>query len=138
VSTQDAAAGKLGGDIPGRAGMSPAFDTAVAHPARVYDYPLGGKDNFQADREAAELAVAAYPNILPGVQANRAFLRRAVRYLAGERGIRQFLDLGTGLPTNDNTHQIAQEIAPESRSSTWTTTISSRVVHTRFGPVGLA
>jgi hypothetical protein len=115
VSTQDAAAGKLSGDIPDRAGKPPAFDTTVAHPARVYDYWLGGKDNFQADRDAAELAVAAYPNILPGVQANRAFLRRAVRYLPGEQGIRQFLDIGTGLPTNDNTHQIAQEIAPESR-----------------------
>jgi hypothetical protein len=115
VSTQDAAAGGLGGDIPDRAGEPPAFDTTVAHPARVYDFWLGGKDNFQADRDAAELAVAAYPNILPGVRANRAFLRRAVQYLAGEQGIRQFLDIGTGLPTNDNTHQIAQEIAPESR-----------------------
>jgi len=115
VSIQDAAAGGPGGDFPKRAGEPPAFDTTVAHPARVYDYWLGGKDNFQADREAAEQAVAAYPNILPGVRANRAFLRRAVQYLAGEQGIRQFLDIGTGLPTNDNTHQIAQEIAPESR-----------------------
>jgi len=93
----------------------PAIDTTVAHPARVYDYWLGGKDNFQADRDAAEQAAAAYPNILPGVQANRAFLRRAVEYLATDQGIRQFLDIGTGLPTNDNTHQIAQQIAPESR-----------------------
>ena len=93
----------------------PSIDTIVAHPARVYDYWLGGKDNFQADRDAAEQAVAAYPNILPGVQANRAFLRRAVEYLAAGQGIRQFLDIGTGLPTNDNTHQIAQAIAPESR-----------------------
>jgi hypothetical protein len=115
VSTQDAAAGGLGSDIPDRAAEPPAFDTTIAHPARVYDYWLGGKDNFAADREAAEQAVAAYPNILPGVRANRAFLRRAVQYLAGEQGIRQFLDIGTGLPTNDNTHQIAQEIAPESR-----------------------
>ncbi len=105
MSTQDA----------DRAGDPPAFDTTVAHPARVYDYWLGGKDNFQADRDAAEQAAAAYPNILPGVQANRAFLRRAVKYLAGEQGIRQFIDIGTGLPANDHTHQIAQEIAPESR-----------------------
>ena len=102
-------------EVPDRTAGPPAFDTSVAHPARVYDYWLGGKDNFQADRDAAEQAVAAYPNILPGVQANRAFLRRAVEYLAGEQGIRQFLDIGTGLPTNDNTHQIAQAIAPESR-----------------------
>lgn len=115
MSTQDAAAGGFGRGISDRAGELPAFDTTIAHPARVYDYWLGGKDNFQADREAAEQAVAAYPNILPGVRANRAFLRRAVQYLAGEQGIRQFLDVGTGLPTNDNTHQIAQEIAPESR-----------------------
>jgi hypothetical protein len=73
------------------------------------------KDNFAADREAAEQALEANPNILPGVQANRAFLRRAVQYLAGEAGIRQFLDIGTGLPTNENTHQIAQSIAAESK-----------------------
>ena len=91
------------------------LDTSVAHPARVYDYWLGGKDNFAADREAAEQVIAANPTVLHGVRANRAFLARAVRYLAGEAGIRQFLDLGTGLPTADNTHQVAQAIAPESR-----------------------
>ena len=91
------------------------LDTSVAHPARVYDYWLGGKDNFAADREAAEQVIAANPTVLPGVQANRAFLGRAVRYLAAEAGIRQFLDLGTGLPTAQNTHQVAQEIAPDSR-----------------------
>ncbi len=91
------------------------FDTGVAHPARIYDYWLGGKDNYAADREAAEQAVAANPNILPGVRANRAFLRRAVQYLAGEAGIRQFLDIGTGLPTADNTHDVAQWIAPDAR-----------------------
>ena len=91
------------------------LDTSVAHPARVYDYWLGGKDNFAADREAAEQVIAANPNVLPGVRANRAFLGRAVRYLAAEAGIRQFLDLGTGLPTAQNTHQVAQEIAPDSR-----------------------
>jgi hypothetical protein len=115
VGTWDGAAGGLDGDTPGETGVPPSFDITTAHPARVYDYWLGGKDNFEADREAAERAVEAYPDILRGVRANRAFLRRAVHYLAGEQGIRQFLDLGTGLPTSDNTHQIAQEIAPESR-----------------------
>src|SRR5438876_3928038 len=91
------------------------LDTSVAHPARVYDYWLGGKDNFAADREAADQVIAANPTVLPGVRANRAFLGRAVRYLAAEAGIRQFLDLGTGLPTAQNTHQVAQEIAPDSR-----------------------
>jgi hypothetical protein len=97
------------------AGGRPPFDVSVAHSARMYDYWLGGKDNFAADREAAEQALVANPNILPGVRANRAFLRRAVQYLAGEAGIRQFLDIGTGLPTNENTHQIAQSIAAESK-----------------------
>jgi hypothetical protein len=91
------------------------LDTSVAHPARVYDYWLGGKDNFAADREAAEQAIAANPTIVPGVRTNRAFLRRAVRYLAGEAGIRQFLDVGTGLPSADNTHQVAQAVAPDCR-----------------------
>jgi hypothetical protein len=89
--------------------------TSVAHPARVYDYWLGGKNNFAADREAAECVIAANPNVLPGARANRAFLQRAVRYLAGEAGIRQFLDLGVGLPTARNTHEVAQEIAPDAR-----------------------
>ncbi|GAA2605384.1 SAM-dependent methyltransferase [Paractinoplanes durhamensis] len=91
------------------------FDTTVAHPARVYNYWLGGKDNFEADRQAGERALAGGAKILPGVRANRAFLRRAVRYLAAEAGIRQFLDIGTGLPSAGNTHQIAQEVAPDSR-----------------------
>jgi hypothetical protein len=89
--------------------------TDVAHPARVYDYWLGGKDNFPADREAAEGVIAANPYVLPGVRANRAFLHRAVSYLAGEAGIRQFLDLGAGLPTVRNTHEVAQEIAPDTK-----------------------
>ncbi len=91
------------------------LDTSVAHVARVYDYWLGGKDNFAADREAAELAIAANPGIRAGVRANRAFLARAVRYLAGECGIRQFLDIGTGIPAADNTHEVAQSVAPECR-----------------------
>jgi hypothetical protein len=96
-------------------GESPALDTGIPHPARVYDYFLGGEDNYEADREAGDQVIAAQPSVLPAVRANRAFLRRAVRYLAGEAGIRQFLDIGTGLPTNENTHQIAQQLAPESR-----------------------
>jgi uncharacterized SAM-dependent methyltransferase len=93
----------------------PSFDTTVAHPARVYDYWLGGKDNYEADRAAGREVIAAMPGILPTVRANRAFLRRAVQYLVEEAGIRQFLDVGTGLPTAENTHEVAQEIAPESR-----------------------
>jgi SAM-dependent methyltransferase len=93
----------------------PAFDTSVAHIARVYDYWLGGKDNFAADRAAAEQAIAAYPDIVFSVRANRAFLARAVRYLAGEAGIGQFLDIGTGIPASNNTHEVAQSVAPESR-----------------------
>jgi len=89
------------------------FDTTVAHPARVYNYWLGGKDNFAADREAGDRALAAGAKIRPGVRANRAFLRRAVRYLAAEAGIRQFLDIGTGLPSAGNTHQVAQLVTPE-------------------------
>jgi hypothetical protein len=92
-----------------------SFDTSVAHIARVYDYWLGGKDNFAADRAAAEQAIAAYPNIVFSVRANRAFLARAVRYLAGEAGIRQFLDIGTGIPASNNTHEVAQSAAPEAR-----------------------
>ena len=103
------------GDPDPEEDLQVTLDTSVAHPARVYDYWLGGKDNFAADREAAEQVIAANPNVLPGVRANRAFLGRAVRYLAGEAGIRQFLDLGTGLPTAENTHQVAQATAPDAR-----------------------
>ncbi len=93
----------------------PTFDTSVAHQARMYNYWLGGKDNYAADREAAERVIRAYPDILVGVRAQRAFLGRAVRYLATEAGIRQFLDIGTGIPTADNTHEAAQSVVPESR-----------------------
>src|SRR6516162_243344 len=96
-------------------GQLPGFDTGHAHSARIYNYWLGGKDNYAADREAAEQAIAANPGIVTDVRANRAFLARAVHYLAAERGIRQFLDIGTGLPTADNTHEVAQATAPESR-----------------------
>jgi len=91
------------------------FDTSVAHPARVYDYWLGGKDNFEADRKAAEEVIAVRPSILYDIRANRAFLGRAVRWLAAEAGIRQFLDIGTGIPAAGNTHQVAQEVAPDAR-----------------------
>jgi O-methyltransferase involved in polyketide biosynthesis len=103
------------GDDANPADLLAKLDTGVAHPARVYDYWLGGKDNFVADREAAEQVIAANPYVLPGVRANRAFLQRAVGYLAGEAGIRQFLDLGAGLPTARNTHEVAQESAPGAR-----------------------
>jgi hypothetical protein len=87
----------------------------VAHSARIYDYILGGKDNFEADRMAAEAAIARNPNMAVGMRANRAVMRRMTAYLAGEAGISQFLDIGTGLPTSPNMHEIAQRIAPESR-----------------------
>ena len=99
---------------PGRV-APPAIDTSVAHPARVYDYWLGGKDNYPADRAAGAAAAEANPNILIGVRANRSFLRRAVRYLAADAGIRQFLDIGTGLPSANNTHEVAQAVASQSR-----------------------
>ncbi len=91
------------------------IDSSVAHPARVYNAWLGGKDNYVADQDAARLAVEANPDILPAVRANRAFLGRAVRHLAGEVGIRQFLDIGTGIPTAGNTHEVAQRTAPQCR-----------------------
>jgi hypothetical protein len=93
----------------------PDFDTSVPHIARVYDYWLGGKDNFAADRELGDETLQAYPNIVFSVRANRAFLARSVRFLAAEMGIRQFLDIGTGIPTADNTHEVAQREAPDSR-----------------------
>jgi S-adenosyl methyltransferase len=99
---------------PGTHGIY-GFDARVAHPARVYDYWLGGKDNFEADRMAGEATIAAYPAIRASARANRAFLARSARYLAAEAGIRQFLDIGTGLPTANNTHEVAQSIAPQSR-----------------------
>jgi SAM-dependent methyltransferase len=93
----------------------PPFDISVAHPARIYDYWLGGKDNFAADREAGDRVIQLRPEIIPGVRANRRFLGRAVRYLVQQEGIRQFLDIGTGLPSANNTHEVAQHVAPESR-----------------------
>ncbi len=104
----------------GAAGADPDWlpqeiNTDVAHPARVYDYWLGGKDNFPADRALAEHIMQAIPTMRAMAQANRAFLSRAVRYLAGEAGIRQFLDIGTGIPTSPNVHEVAQALTPDAR-----------------------
>src|SRR6266516_5406727 len=96
--------GKTSRPVPG------GLDTTVPHIARVYDYWLGGKDNFAADREAAKQVIEAYPGILRDVRAQRAFLAHAVEYLAGVAGIRQFLDIGTGLPKSDNTHDGAHDV----------------------------
>jgi hypothetical protein len=96
-------------------GESPPFDTTVAHQARMYDYVLGGKDNYAADRAAADEMNRIWPQMAFTARANRAFLGRAVRYLTAEAGIRQFLDIGTGIPTAGNTHEVAQAVAPETR-----------------------
>ena len=93
----------------------PRFDPDVAHPARVYNVWIGGKDHYPADRRAAAEVASCRPQVAAGARANRSFLARAVRYLAGQRGIRQFLDIGTGLPAPDNTHDVAQAIAPQAR-----------------------
>jgi hypothetical protein len=111
---------------PGKGGRLP-FDVTRAHQARMYDYLLGGKDNYAADRAAVEATLKVYPDMAYTAQANRAFLGRAVRYLTAEAGIRQFLDIGTGIPTAGNTHQVAQAIAP-----------AARVVYADYDPVVLA
>jgi len=95
--------------------LPPEVNTGVAHSARVYDYWLGGKDNFAADRVLGEAIVKAMPTTVLAARANRAFLGRAVRYLSTEAGIRQFLDIGTGIPTAGNTHEVAQAAVPEAR-----------------------
>jgi S-adenosyl methyltransferase len=123
-SNETAASGS--GSAAGKVGSLP-FDVTVAHQARVYDYMLGGKDNYAADRAAAEATIKVNPELVPSAHANRAFLGRVIRYLAAEAGIRQFLDIGTGIPTAGNTHQVAQEVAPE-----------SRVVYVDYDPIVLA
>jgi hypothetical protein len=120
MTTSEAASGN------GKAGRLP-FDTSKAHQARMYDYLLGGKDNYAADRAATEAALKVWPDLGFTARANRAFLGRAVRYLTTEAGIRQFLDIGTGIPTAGNTHEVAQAIAPE-----------TRVVYVDYDPVVLA
>jgi S-adenosyl methyltransferase len=100
---------------PAEKAEAPTFDSSVAHIARVYNYWLGGKDNYAADRAAGDRTIAEFPGIVVSARANRAFLRRAVRFLVTEAGVRQFLDIGTGIPTSDNTHEVAQSLAPQSR-----------------------
>jgi hypothetical protein len=112
--------------VPGATGRLP-FDTSKAHQARIYDYLLGGKDNYAADRAATEAALEVWPDLAFTARANRAFLGRAVRYLVEGAGIRQFLDIGTGIPTAGNTHEVAQAIAPE-----------SRMVYVDYDPIVLA
>src|SRR5712664_4699602 len=82
---------------------------------RIYDVLLGGKDNFAEDRQAARRLITAIPDVVAGARANREFLGRAVRFLAAEAGIRQFLDIGAGLPTMGNSHAVAREVAPDAR-----------------------
>lgn len=93
----------------------PKIDTAVPHSARIWNYWLGGKDNYPVDRAAGDQFLEIFPDIASVARATRVFLGRAVRYLAGESKVRQFLDIGTGLPTLDSTHQVAQRVAPECR-----------------------
>jgi len=95
--------------------IPPEIDTSKPHPARMYDFMIGGKDHFAADREAVEKTAAAVPAVRIASRENRAFLGRTVRFLASEAGVRQFLDIGSGLPTANNVHEIAQRAAPESR-----------------------
>src|ERR1043165_3774471 len=95
-----------------REGKADVIDTTVAPPARRYNYWLGGKDNFAVDRESGDLIAKTFPTVRVAAIENRRFLQRATRSLA-EAGIRQFLDIGTGLPTADNTHEVAQRIAPD-------------------------
>jgi hypothetical protein len=92
----------------------PGIDVSVPHSARMYDWWLGGKDNFAADRALGEAFISAIPTIRSMARENRAFLERVVRFLAEDAGIRQFLDIGTGIPTSPNVHEVAQSIAPES------------------------
>ena len=97
------------------AALTRTIDPTVAHIARIQDYWLGGKDHFEADRVAGDEAVAQLPDMVASVRNTRAFLGRTVRFLAAERGVRQFLDIGTGIPTASNTHEVAQGVTPESK-----------------------
>lgn len=103
------------------------YDTSVPQTARIWNYWLGGKDNFAVDRQVGDQIRQAFPDIVDNARASRAFLVRAVGFVAGECGIRQFLDVGTGLPTADNTHEVAQRVAPE-----------SRIVYVDFDPLVLS
>jgi S-adenosyl methyltransferase len=111
----------------GNGDVTAQIDTSKPHPARVYDYLLGGKDNFSADREVATQALKGVPSMRAAVRENRAFLGRAVRYLVAEAGITQFLDFGSGLPGVGNVHEVAQSVQP-----------SARVVYVDNDPIVLA
>jgi S-adenosyl methyltransferase len=93
----------------------PKIDTTIPHSARIWNYWLGGKDNYPVDRAAGDEYVKSFPDIVDIARQSRAFLARAVRFLGADAGVRQFLDIGTGLPTVDNTHEVAQRVAPDSR-----------------------
>ncbi|MBH5333604.1 SAM-dependent methyltransferase [Streptomyces pactum] len=109
-------------------GLAPGqIDTSRPHPARMYDYYLGGKDHYEVDQDAAAHVMAIYPSIKTCARTNRSFMHRATRWLASEAGVRQFLDIGTGIPTEPNLHQVAQAVAPD-----------SRVVYTDNDPIVLA
>jgi O-methyltransferase involved in polyketide biosynthesis len=101
--------------VPEQRAGPPEIDGSVPNSARIWNYWLGGKDNYPVDREAGDEYLATYPAIVEVARASRRFLIRAVRYLAGEAQVRQFLDIGTGLPTEDNTHEVAQRVAADAR-----------------------
>jgi S-adenosyl methyltransferase len=113
--------------LPDRDDAGSRFDPSVPHPARVYNAWLGGKDNYEPDRQAADEVIRHSPQVVAGALANRHFPTRVVRFLAAECGIRQFIDIGTGLPAPDNTHEVAQKITP-----------AARVVYVDNDPVVLA
>src|SRR6202034_1761301 len=115
MAAQRAENGSMTETPPASGAGQPEIDSSVPHSARVWNYWLGGKDNYEPDRMVGDQVMAMFPDITKLARADRAFLGRAVTYLAGEAGIRQFLDVGTGLPTADNTHQVAQAIAADSR-----------------------
>jgi hypothetical protein len=109
-----------GGSTIGEVGMAndtrgTGIDSTVPHSARIWNYWLGGKDNYDVDRAAGDAWVAVHPDIRSIARGSRAYLARAVRHLVQEEGVRQFLDIGTGLPTTDNTHEVAQRAAPDAR-----------------------
>src|SRR5579859_4287004 len=95
--------------------MKDRLDTSTAHSARMYDYLLGGKDNFGPDRELAERYLSLFPHARTAALENRAFMRRVVTWLTGDLGVHQYLDVGTGIPTSPNLHEIAQDIVPSAR-----------------------
>lgn len=112
---------------PANGEATSVIDTTIAHSPRIWNYWLGGKDNYDVDREVGDQFRKVFPQIVDIARASRAFLSRAVEHLAGDAGVRQFLDIGTGLPTADNTHQVAQRVAP-----------TARVVYVDNDPVVLA